>query len=65
MVTSIVTQRNEVEMADQTIECKDCGKNFVFTEKDQKFYEEQKFAPPKRCRDCRALKKARNEQVNR
>ncbi|KPU42283.1 hypothetical protein OXPF_40680 [Oxobacter pfennigii] len=47
-------------MADKTIICKDCGKEFVFTEGEQQFYAEKGFAnEPTRCKDCRAAKKAR------
>ena len=40
-------------MDSMKIKCQDCGKEFVFTEKDQKFYEEKGFVPPKRCKACR------------
>lgn len=43
---------------DQEIICKDCGQAFIFTERDQKFYKEKDYTPPKRCRSCRAIKKA-------
>lgn len=42
---------------DQEIKCS-CGKSFFFTDRDQAYYAAQGFSPPKRCRDCRALKKA-------
>lgn len=45
---------------DVKIKCKDCGEEFVFTEKDQKFYEEKGFEPPKRCRNCRNARKDKN-----
>jgi NAD-dependent SIR2 family protein deacetylase len=41
----------------KTIKCQDCGKEFVFTEKDQKFYAEHNFVEPKRCKTCRDLRK--------
>ena len=47
-------------MADKTIVCKDCGKEFVFTEGEQAFYAEKGFTnEPVRCPDCR---KARKQQ---
>lgn len=47
-------------MADKTIVCKDCGKEFVFTEGEQAFYAEKGFTnDPVRCPDCR---KARKQQ---
>lgn len=48
-------------MADKTIICKDCGKEFVFTEGEQAFYAEKGFTnEPVRCPECRKAKKARN-----
>jgi len=46
-------------MADQTLNCVECGADFIFTEKDQTFYTSQNFTPPKRCKPCRDAKKAR------
>lgn len=49
----------ETEFKDKTIKCVDCGKEFVFTARDQAFYAEKGFKnEPKRCKDCRAAKKA-------
>ena len=46
-------------MQDKTIVCKDCGKEFIFSIRDQEFYKEQGFQnEPVRCRECRAKKKA-------
>ncbi len=48
-------------MADKTIICKDCGKEFLFTEGEQAFYAEKGFTnEPVRCPECRKAKKARN-----
>lgn len=47
------------ELKDKTIVCKDCGKEFVFTVRDQEFYKEKGFEnEPTRCRDCRQARKA-------
>lgn len=47
-------------MADRTLVCKDCGKEFVFTEGEQQFYAEKGFTnDPVRCKECRSSKKAR------
>jgi len=47
-------------MADKTLVCKDCGKDFVFTEGEQQFYAEKGFTnEPTRCKDCRSAKKER------
>ncbi len=46
-------------MADKTILCKDCGKEFIFTEGEQAFYAEKGFEnDPVRCPDCRRARKA-------
>lgn len=44
-------------MNDMTLNCKDCGKEFVFTEGEQKFYEEKGFSNPTRCKECRNARK--------
>jgi len=45
---------------DKTLQCKDCGKDFVWTADEQDFYNKKGFDnPPARCKECRALKKAR------
>ena len=48
-------------MADRTLVCNDCQKEYVFTEREQEFYAEKGFEEPKRCPDCR---KARKQQKN-
>ncbi|WP_291582006.1 MULTISPECIES: zinc-ribbon domain-containing protein [unclassified Clostridium] len=45
-------------MADRNITCKDCGKEFVFTEGEQAFYKEKGFEnDPVRCPECRKSRK--------
>lgn len=45
-------------MTDETLVCKDCGKEFVFTAGEQEFYKEKGFTnKPTRCKDCRIAKK--------
>jgi predicted RNA-binding Zn-ribbon protein involved in translation (DUF1610 family) len=54
-------KRRNVEMADKTLVCKDCGKEFVFTEGEQAFYKEKGFEnEPQRCADCRRARKQQN-----
>lgn len=49
-------------MADKSLNCKDCGAEFVFTEGEQAFYAEKGFTnEPVRCPDCR---RARKQQRN-
>ena len=50
-------------MQDKTIVCKDCGKEFVFTVRDQEFYKEKGFDnEPKRCKECRIAKKEKQSK---
>ena len=50
------------EREDKTLTCKDCGDAFVYSTKDQEFYEEMQFNPPKRCKKCRLAKKAQRSE---
>ena len=46
-------------MEDKTLQCKDCGAEFVFTAGEQAFYKEKGFEnEPQRCPDCRRARKA-------
>lgn len=44
-------------MGDKKILCKDCNKDFVFTEGEQQFFEEKGYSEPIRCKDCRSKRK--------
>jgi len=45
---------------DKTITCRDCGRTFPFTAREQEFYAEKGFNnQPSRCPECRAAFKAR------
>ena len=45
---------------DQSLVCRDCGKEFTWTASEQEFYQQKGFEnAPVRCTDCRVLKKAR------
>ena len=51
---------------DKTLVCQDCGKDFVFTAAEQDFYAEKGFTnEPKRCSDCRKIKKSNFRQTQR
>jgi len=44
---------------DKNLTCKECGRPFLFTVRDQQFYAEKGFQnEPQRCRDCRGARKA-------
>lgn len=43
---------------DQTLKCKDCGNDFVWTASEQDFYAQKGFQnSPQRCSACRQVKK--------
>lgn len=45
-------------MADKTLVCKECGKEFIFSEGEQQFYKEKGFEnDPVRCAECRKARK--------
>ncbi len=46
---------------DIQLTCSDCGQEFTFTAADQAFFSERGFSTPKRCKNCRAAKKAGQE----
>lgn len=49
---------------DQTIKCRDCGKEFVFTARDQEFFAQKGFTNnPTRCKDCRNNRKKKVEEA--
>ena len=46
------------ELQDETIVCKECGKEFVFTVGEQEFYKQKGFMnKPKVCKPCRDARK--------
>lgn len=50
--------KEDISMEDKKIVCRDCGKTFVFTVRDQEFYKEKGFTnEPVRCKDCRNARK--------
>ena len=49
---------------DETLVCKDCGKEFIFSAGEQEFYAEKGFEnKPVRCRDCRDKRRRNREGV--
>lgn len=52
-------------MSDITLICCDCNAEFTFTERDQEFFKTNNFSNPKRCKPCRAAKKAQRGNNNR
>lgn len=56
-----------MEEGDIKLRCvdQDCGREFVFTVNEQKFFEEMKFGLPKRCPEHRKRARARNDEFKR
>ncbi len=46
-------------MRDQIIDCVECGRQFVWTYGEQRYYRERGLSPPKRCENCRARRRER------
>ncbi len=53
-------ERRENTFEDKTLTCKKCGKEWVWTASEQKFYKEKGFYRPSMCKDCRAKTKVIN-----
>lgn len=45
-------------MSDEIIECVKCRRDFIWTEGEQRYYQEHNLNRPKRCLDCRGEKNA-------
>ncbi len=49
-------------MPDQEINCIDCKMDFSFSEGERAFYDSRGLTEPKRCANCRAVKKAKRAE---
>lgn len=47
---------------DKPLTCVDCKQPFVWSAREQTFFAEKKFAPPKRCSDCRKKRRAQKNE---
>ena len=46
---------------DETLTCRDCGREFIFSASEQAFFEEKGFQnKPTRCPECRRARRAQN-----
>lgn len=54
-----------MERKDFNIECVGCGRLFVFMATEQDFFEKKGFGNPKRCHQCRRLKREMNQANGR
>lgn len=48
---------------EKIIICKECNKEFIFSEKEQEFFGKKEFPDPIRCKLCR--EKRKNERIKR
>ena len=48
-----------MEQSDLVLQCVECGRNFVFRVAEQLYFKSKQLSQPKRCRECRAERKAR------
>jgi uncharacterized membrane protein YsdA (DUF1294 family) len=48
-------------MRDQIIGCVECGRQFVWTYGEQRYYRERGLSSPKRCKNCRARRRERTQ----
>lgn len=54
-----------MEFQDKTLQCATCGREFMFSAREQEFYHEKGFVEPKHCRECRQQRKRRRESYAR
>ena len=54
----------ELSRKDKTYVCGECGKTFLFTEREQAFYAQNNWSRPRYCKECRPLMRARRAKDN-
>lgn len=55
-----------MSFADRTLSCRDCGTQFVFSSREQEFYQSKGFEnEPARCPDCRQARKSGRRPADR
>ena len=47
---------------DKTLTCTDCQTDFAWSVKEQEFFAEKNFDPPKRCLPCRKKRRAQKKE---
>ncbi len=52
-----------MEAQDRTIKCATCGREFIFTVKEQGFFAQKGFKEPRHCRECRQQRKQAQVQA--
>lgn len=51
------TPKEEPKETPKEIKCRDCKKIFVWSVKEQRFYNIKGYSPPKTCRECKSIRK--------
>ena len=54
-----LAEKERRENSDETLTCKQCGKEFVWTVGEKRFYKERGFFRPSLCKECKANQKIR------
>ena len=49
---------NTLKLQDKLLRCVDCGRDFVFTDGEQRYFFSKGLSQPKRCHACRERRKA-------
>ncbi len=52
-----------MEFQDVNIKCVTCGREFIFTAKEQQFFASKGFKEPRHCRECRQRRKQAREHI--
>lgn len=49
-------------MGDLKLQCKDCQAEFIFTEKEQAYFQKKGLHQPKRCKACRDMRRQERDK---
>ena len=52
-----------MEICDRTVKCATCGRDFLFTTKEQEFFVGKGFKEPRHCRECRQQRKHERDEA--
>jgi CxxC-x17-CxxC domain-containing protein len=52
-----------MEFSDRTVKCATCGRDFLFTTKEQEFFVGKGFKEPRHCRECRQQRKHERDEA--
>ena len=53
-----------VKEADIILNCRQCGRDFLFTKAEQEFYKEKGFERPRRCKECRSTEQTHSNHLS-